>query len=205
MAAVWLADDGCGSLVDEVACNDDDPPGIQSEIEFDAEAGTTYVIQIGAFGGGAGGQPRRRDRARARHRRPDLRRAQLPVGAAMDPVGPPPAGVSLTSRRMGRRTGDLRSHDAQFREGVSQHVRARGVLHVLAETATRPARRSRQAAMRRGLPVRSCSATLRNGEDRHAARTRRCRVAGGVEIAPPAALAASDCPKRPDSYSILWR
>ena len=55
IVSVWLASEGCGDLVTEVACDDDGGEGVQSEAVFDAEAGVTYVVQIGAFNGGDGG------------------------------------------------------------------------------------------------------------------------------------------------------
>ena len=44
-----------GIIFTEVACSDDYPPGefrtLQSQVTFDAAAGTTYYIQAGGFDG----------------------------------------------------------------------------------------------------------------------------------------------------------
>lgn len=44
-----------GSLA-EVACNDDTGEGVQSRVRFDAAAGTSYHVMVGAFDSGPGGQ-----------------------------------------------------------------------------------------------------------------------------------------------------
>lgn len=41
--------------LNQVACNDDTFFGLQASLDFEAEPGVTYLIQVGAFGGGPGG------------------------------------------------------------------------------------------------------------------------------------------------------
>jgi hypothetical protein len=56
VASAWNAAEGCGSLVTAVACNDDGATPPQSDLSFAVDAGSTYLLQVGAFGGGTGGQ-----------------------------------------------------------------------------------------------------------------------------------------------------
>ncbi len=58
VVSVWEgSEDSCGSLDMPVACNDDFDDGeVTSLAEFDAVAGTAYLIQVGARNAGAGGE-----------------------------------------------------------------------------------------------------------------------------------------------------
>lgn len=44
-----------GGGIDVIACNDDAGPGLQSRVRWDAQAGVTYLFQVGSFGEGPGG------------------------------------------------------------------------------------------------------------------------------------------------------
>ena len=56
VVSAWNAAEGCGSLVTSVACNDDGATPPQSDLSFAVDAGSTYLLQVGALGGKAGGQ-----------------------------------------------------------------------------------------------------------------------------------------------------
>ena len=56
VVTAWDDAEGCGSLVTSVACNDDGATPPQSDLVFTAEAGSTYLFQVGAGSGGGGGQ-----------------------------------------------------------------------------------------------------------------------------------------------------
>jgi hypothetical protein len=56
VVSVWDDAEGCGSLVTSVACNDDGATPPQSDLVFAVDTGSTYLFQVGARGGGAGGQ-----------------------------------------------------------------------------------------------------------------------------------------------------
>jgi hypothetical protein len=55
VVSVWQGSEGCGSLATQIACNDNDGETTQSRLEFDTEADTLYLIQVGARNLGAGG------------------------------------------------------------------------------------------------------------------------------------------------------
>ena len=58
--SVWNDAPGCGSLDQNppVACNDDAPGSTQSQLEFDAQLGSSYLVMIGNYDGGSGGRLR---------------------------------------------------------------------------------------------------------------------------------------------------